>query len=199
MGWLRATCWIHTLIQSLLSTGTTHTSTSPYEIFQFQNELESQDIAVRETDFQATEWVTSWSLCPSLRTVIEPEKAKEKTLMSSEYLHTVQTNRLLIPPGLDLVFLCSFFPAAARLSQWLGLTRLWKLALRTKREHSAYLFKKHHGNNAVSLSLWRRRRSNSPPVPPLPPPSFLSSLEYWSGINSLVYLPSPVLLPIRSY
>lgn len=52
-----------------------------------------------------------------LRAVIEPEKEKEKTLMSSEYLHAVQTNKLPIPPGLDLVFLCSFFAAAARLSQ----------------------------------------------------------------------------------
>lgn len=50
MGWLWATCWIHTLIQSLLSTGTTHTSA--YEIFQFRNELESQDISLPvKTDF----------------------------------------------------------------------------------------------------------------------------------------------------
>lgn len=142
-------------------------------------------------------WHRDHSVHLYVRSLSLRRRRRRHWCLRSTYTQSKQTDSLFprFRPCFSLLFLycgCSSFAMT-----WLDSAL--KLALRTKREHSAYLFKKHHGNNAVSLSLWRRRRSNSPPVPLLPPTSFLSSLEYWSGINSLVYLPSPVLLRIRSY
>lgn len=92
--------------------------------------------------------------------------------------HAVHTNRLPIPPAARILFFFAFFFFFSSFAMtWLD--SVLELAVRTKREHSADLLRKHHGNN--TLSLLRRCCSKLPPTPRPPtwiPPHTLLPLLF---------------------